>query len=166
MAHFVGIRYTLAFAGVHQQTSGGWLCRSGVTAVSQDQVCFFYMSLIVSHVNESWIDVHMSISAHAYMHMVCMHTWCSKMLSSNPTLCHKCGQYRYIGGGVCLNPQCVSTLVVFEKIELCKVFCSCVFFFKWHFSFQAFLPFLFHSEHFFLGGTASLATFKKVNFIF
>ena len=120
MAHFVGIRYTLAFAGVHQQTSGGWLCRSGVTAVSQDQVCFFYLSLLVSHVNESWTDVHMSISAHAYMHMVCMHTWCSKMFSSkNGTFCWLC-QAEYISGGKCLNPEHVSTLVVFVKMELCK----------------------------------------------
>ena len=137
MAHFVGIHYTFAFAGAHRQASRGRLCQA-----SQEQVCFFISHWFVSHVNESWIDVHMSISAHAYMHMVCMHTWCSKMFSSNPTLCHKCGQYRYIGGGVCLNPECVSTLVVFEKIELCKVFCSCVFFFKWHFSSLLFMFFI------------------------
>ena len=77
----------------------------------------------------------MSISAHAYMHMVCMHTWCSKMFSStNGTFCWLC-QAEYISGGRCLNPEHVSTLVVFVKMELCKsALFMCFLSFQWHFS--------------------------------
>ena len=129
MAHFVGIHYTFAFAGVHRQASRGRLWRS-----ERSQVCFFINHWFVSHMNESWIDVHMSISAHAYMHMVCMHTWCSKMFSSkNGTFCWLC-QAEYISGGKCLNPEHVSTLVVFVKMELCKsALFMCFLSFQWHF---------------------------------
>ena len=137
MAHFAGIHYTLAFAQafINRLREGDFDVDALAHRFRKIRCVFFYMSLIVSHVNESWIDVHMSISAHAYMHMVCMHTWCSKMFSStNGTFCWLC-QAEYISGGKCLNPEHVSTLVVFVKMELCKsALFMCFLSFQWHFS--------------------------------
>ena len=142
MAHFVGIRYTLAFAGVHQQTSGGWLwCRRLGTSVSQDQVCFLS---VIDCLSCEW-----ELNRCAYEHQCsCIHAhglhayMMFKNVLQQPHLMPQVWPIQIHRWWGVPQPRMRTDLSCVWKIALCKVLCSCVFFFKWHFSSLLFMFFI------------------------